>query len=125
MISLKNVLLINGISSGVTGLQLVVFGNMAAGLFGVAQPHAFWGVGIFLVAFAVLVVTVGLQAPIRENRVRLIIALDILWVVASLSIVVLQLFTLSFIGYMAITAVAGWVGLMAYLQMRGLKKSIA
>jgi hypothetical protein len=125
MISLKNVLLINGISSGVTGLLLVVFGNMAAGLFGVAQPHAFWGVGIFLIAFAVLVVTEGFQSPIRENRVRLIIALDILWVVASLLIVVLQLFTLSFIGYAAITAVAGWVGLMAYLQVRGLKKSIA
>jgi hypothetical protein len=125
MISLKNVLLINGISSGVTGLQLVVFGNMAAGLFGVAQPQAFWGVGIFLAAFAVFVVAEGIQSRIRENRIRLIIVLDILWVVASLAIIVLQLFNLSIIGYSAIAAVAGWVGLMAYLQMKGLKKSIA
>jgi hypothetical protein len=125
MTSLKNVLLVNGISSGVTGLLLVVLGRMAAGLFEVAQPHAFWGVGIFLVAFAALVVTEGFQSPIRENRVRLIIALDILWVAASLSIVVFQLFALSFIGYTAILAVAGWVALMAYLQIRGLKRSIA
>jgi hypothetical protein len=125
MISLKNVLLVNGVSSGVTGLQLIIFGNMAAGLFGVSQPQAFWGVGIFLVAFAAFVVAEGLQPHPREKQVRVIIALDSLWIVASLVIIVLQLFNLSAIGYAAITAVAAWVGLMAYLQSRGLKKRIA
>jgi hypothetical protein len=124
MISLKNVLLVNGVSSGVTGLQLIIFGNMAAGLFGVSQPQAFWGVGIFLVAFAILVIAEGLQQQARENRVRFIIVLDSLWVIASLVILVLQLFNLSAIGYVAITAVAAWVGLMAYLQMRELKKEL-
>jgi hypothetical protein len=125
MISLKNVLLINGVSSGITGLLLVAFGSTAAGLFGVAQPQAFWGVGIFLMAFAALVVAEGRQTHPREKQVRFIIVLDTLWVVMSLAIVVLQLFNLSVLGYALVGAVAGWVGLMAYLQTRGLKKGIA
>jgi hypothetical protein len=65
---------------------------------------------------------VASQKMIRENRVRLIISLDILWVVVSLGIVVLQAFGLTMLGYGLISAVAGWVGLMAYLQAIGLKQ---
>jgi hypothetical protein len=125
MMSLKNVLLVNGVSSGATGLLLIIFGNTTAGLFEVSQPQAFQGVGIFLIAFAAFVIAESLQSQPREKQVRFIIVLDSLWVVASLVIVGLQLFNLSLIGYAAITVVAVWVGLMAYLQVRGLKKGIA
>lgn len=125
MISLRNVLLINGVSSGATGLLILFFGNAVASLFGAGGPTAFWAVGIFLILFAGLVVNEGLKASARPKRVRLIIVLDVLWVVNSAAIVVLQLFDLSALGYMAISAVAAWVALMAFLQFRGLKTIIA
>lgn len=125
MTSLKNVLLINGVSSGATGLILIVFGRFAATLFGSPQPAPFWAVGIFLIAFAALVVAEGVRATPRPGRVMLITTLDTLWVVGSLIIVVLQLFNLSAIGYVLISGVALWVATMAVLQARGLKKITA
>jgi hypothetical protein len=122
MISLKNVLQINALSSGVTGAALVIFGDTIAKVFGVSETQAFWGVGISLVAFAVLVFKESKHEHVRQNYVKFIIALDLLWIVASLIIVVLQLFGISMIGHVAITAVASWVGLMAYLQMTELRK---
>ena len=115
----------NGISSGATGLLLLVFGNRVASLFGAHGPLAFRAVGIFLVAFAALVIIEGLRSHARANRVRLIIVLDVLWVIDSAAIVVLQLFGLSVLGYAAIAAVAVWVGLMAYLQFKGQKRLLA
>jgi hypothetical protein len=125
MISLKNVLLANGVSSGATGLLLIVFGNTVASLFGVGGPAAFWGVGLFLIVFSALVINEGLKKNSAPSRVRLIIALDVSWVIGSVAIVVLQLFNLSTIGYVAIAAVAAWVGMMALLQSKGLKRIVA
>lgn len=123
--SLKKVLLINALSSGATGAGLVVFGNVVANIFGVIQPQAFWAVGIFLIAFGALVFTESRQQSSRQNRVRLIIVLDTLWVIGSAVIVVLQLFNLSSIGYILISGVAAWVALMAFLQTAGLKKELS
>ena len=54
--------------------------------------------------------------------VKLIIALDISWVLVSVLIVMLQLFNLTPLGYFAISAVGLWVAGMAYLQINGLKR---
>ena len=125
MISLKNVLLVNGVSSGATGLLILTFANMAASLFGVNGPAAFLAVGIFLIVFAVLVINEGLKTNPRAHRVQLIIVLDVLWVTGSIAIVVLQLLGLSVLGYFAIAIVGAWVGLMAFLQIKGLKSIVA
>jgi hypothetical protein len=42
MKTLKNVLLINGVSSGVTGLGLVLFAASLADLFGTSSYQAMW-----------------------------------------------------------------------------------
>lgn len=122
MTSLKNVLLINGVSSGATGLILIAFGRFVATIFGASQPQPFWAVGVFLVAFAVLVITEALRPAPRQNRVVLITTLDTLWVIGSLVIIALQMFNLSAIGYVLTGGVALWVATMAVLQARGLKK---
>jgi 4-hydroxybenzoate polyprenyltransferase len=122
MTSLKNVLLINGASSGATGLILIAFGRFVAAIFGVSQPQPFWAVGIFLIAFAALVIAEGLQPSPRQNRVILITTLDTLWVIGSVAIAALQMFNLSAMGYVLVSGVALWVAAMAVLQARGLKK---
>ncbi|WP_315815421.1 hypothetical protein [Paraflavitalea speifideaquila] len=81
--------------------------------------------GIFLVVFAALVFSQSRKQVIQKGWVKRIIALDIIWVIESLVIVVPQLFGLSFLGYFLIGAVAGWVALMAFLQVKGLNQLAA
>jgi hypothetical protein len=122
MKTLKTVLLINALSSGATGLGLIVGSSLIAPLFGVTATGPFIEVGIFLVAFAVLVLFVSRGETQNSNAVRFIIVLDLLWVIVSFAIVFLQLFNLSLLGYLLISGVALWVGAMAYLQSAGLKQ---
>lgn len=119
---LKNVMLINAISSGATGLGLAVFPKAVAGLFETTATMPFIEVGVFLVAFAALVFSVGRGNPVNARAVRLVIVLDTLWVIGSAAIVLLQPFPISVIGYVMIGAVAVWVAAMAYLQSAGLRQ---
>lgn len=122
MTALKNVLLLNAVSSGATGLGMILFPATIATIFGVNGISAIVGVGIFLIVFAGIVGIVSRSKPIGDAAVRFIVMLDVLWVLASVAVVVLQMFALSLVGYLAIAFVAGWVALMAYLQANGLKK---
>jgi hypothetical protein len=124
MTSLRNVLLINGASSGITAIGLIALPKMIADLFQVPRASFFFAVGIFLFAFALLVLYEGGKDKARPGRVRLIIALDFLWVVASIIVVLAMLHTISPIGHLLIFVVAIWVGVMAYLQVRGLNHLI-
>lgn len=123
MKTLKNVLLINGISSGVTGLGLVLFAASLADLFGTSSYQAMWFVGGFLLSFAALVLWEGIKNFQNLKMLRLIIVLDISWVIVSVAVVAFQLFNLSSIGYLAIGAVAIWVAAMAYFQLQGVKEN--
>jgi hypothetical protein len=122
---LKNVLLVNALSSGATGVLLVLFPGWVAGLCGAPLSWPFVAAGLFLIVFAALVFAQSRKQVMQKGWIKLIIALDIIWVVESLIIVVPQLFGLSFLGYFLIGAVAGWVALMAFLQSRGLKQYLA
>lgn len=125
MLTLRNVLLINAVSSGATGLLLVLFSDFFAGLFGVESASPFLETGIFLLAFAGFVFYEGRRSNVNTGRVRLIIALDTLWVVASVLLLVLQPVAITWIGNVFIAAVALWVAAMAGLQFRGLKQITA
>ncbi len=122
MTTLKNVLRINAVSSGATGIMLVLFAGFIAELFAVSVKGAFIEVGIFLVIFASFVFFQSTKSAISVKGVSFIIILDCIWVVASVVIVFFQLFSLSVTGYLLIAAVAVWVAVMAILQMKGLKQ---
>jgi hypothetical protein len=122
MLTLKNVLKINAISSGATGILLIVFPGFIAELFAASGTIAFSETGIFLVLFSVFVFYQSTKSVLSPKSIGLIISLDVLWVVISLIIIVLQLFSLSFLGYLFIALVAVWVAIMAILQFNGVKK---
>jgi hypothetical protein len=124
MTTLKNVLLLNGISSAATGMILLVFAREVAKLFGVLENEVFVATGMFLLLFGGIVVYVSRKSTLQSTLVFVIIALDILWVLSSIAIVLLGLFTLSTLGYALIMGVAAWVGVMAYLQFKGLKQPV-
>jgi hypothetical protein len=122
MKTLKNVLLLNALSSGATALALVAFAAPIAILFGLDKPTPVLEVGIFLLLFAIFVFLESRRATQNPKRVKLIIGIDLGWVAASTLIVALQIFSLTPLGYFAIGAVALWVAGMAYLQIGGLKR---
>lgn len=121
MKNLKNVLLLNAVSSGITGIGLIIFTGFIADIFGVTQLSPFYGTGIFLILFAAFVLYESLQKPIRSGRVLLISVMDGMWVIISFAIVLMGLFDLSMIGYGLISGVALWVAAIAYLQTKGIK----
>ena len=114
-------MLINALSSGATGILIAVFSGYTAQLFGVSQRIPFVAVGMFLIAFALLVYVHSRSNAVSKGWLKLIVILDTLWVIESLILVFSQLFKLSTIGYALIIAVAVWVALMALLQARGLR----
>lgn len=116
--------MLNAVTSGITGLILAIVPRFVANLFATSNTTAFVAVGIFLFAFAVMVFRASIQNPLLEKTVNTIIALDTLWVLTSLAIILLQLLDVSTLGYSLIAAVAAWVALMAYLQFKG-KKQLA
>jgi uncharacterized membrane protein len=121
MLSLSSVLKINAISSGLTGLLLVSFHQVVAGIFEVTITTPFLAAGIFLVVFALFVFALSMQIPIKSKAVMTIVALDTTWVAASLMVIVLFHSSISLVGNMVIAGVALWVALMAYLQVKGVR----
>ena len=120
MLPLKTTLTVNALSSGATGILLIALAKTVATLFGVSATIPFIGTGIFLVAFAAYVLNTALQSPVNQKSVRMIIALDTIWVLASAVLIGVAFSTLSRLGILAITAVAVWVAGMAFLQSKGL-----
>jgi hypothetical protein len=116
MLSLKTTLYINGISSGITGIGLILFSQPVADLFGLDSTLAFTGTGIFLILFATYVLLTAMQKELNVTHIKTITGLDILWVVLSIMVTIGSWATISLVGSLLILGVAGWVGLMAYLQ---------
>jgi hypothetical protein len=116
MLTLKSVLLINGISSAVTGAGLVAFARQVALIFELEQYSPFVYTGIFLMIFGLYVVRTALSKTIRFPALRLVSALDIIWILASVTVVGLAGSRMSVTGNVLIILVAAWVGLMVVLQ---------
>jgi hypothetical protein len=61
---------------------------------------------------------VALMKDSNKNLVQLITLMDLIWVVASLVIVLMKAFDLTNIGYTIITFVALWIAFLAFHQNR-------
>ena len=121
MMTLRNVLRVNALSSGLTGLLLAFFPRLFSNLFEVNIAGPFIGVGVFLIVFAIAVGIVSLRASLDRTAVIGITLADAAWVVASVALVLTPV-AMSFFGKVIVLAVAGWVLLMAALQYRGVKE---
>lgn|SRR5690606_1240961 len=118
---LKQVLLINAISSGFTGILIAVLPEIAADIFKIKIITPFIGVGVFLIIFALFVLFTATNTPISKRLTQVIIAIDILWVMLSIIIICLVFPIISLLGSIIISAIACWVGIMAFLQTKTLK----
>ncbi len=119
--TLRNVLRVNALSSGLTGILLAIVPGLFSNLFEVSSTAPFVGVGVFLIAFAVVVGIVSLGSSPGRTAVLGITLADSAWVLASIALV-LSPVAMSGLGKVMVLAVAGWVLLMAALQYRGVKE---
>lgn len=122
--SLSNILKLNAISSGATGLLLVSFPGSLATIMGVPGTLPLVLVGLFLLAFAIFVFSVSVAKPIRASSVKAVIWLDASWVGMSAVALVFLVPILSAIGIAIVAGVAVWVAGMIYLQTKGLQQLV-
>ncbi|MDR2271956.1 MAG: hypothetical protein LBF27_13710 [Sphingobacterium sp.] len=118
--TLKNVLLINAVSSGMTGVLLATMPSLFTTLFDTPYGRPFMLLGIFLIVFALFVLVTAMKEVTPKSWTKFIITLDIIWVIASIVATIILFYTISVAGSVMILLVAAWVGMMAYLQNRNL-----
>jgi Na+-driven multidrug efflux pump len=106
MKNLQLALGINGAFSICTGIILIVFSHSISQLFEAESTTYFWLIGTALLLFSLSVFYVSRQKPIHQIHVFTIILLDVCWVIASILVIGLDLFDISYSGKFAIFVVA-------------------
>src|SRR5688572_32086114 len=111
---MKKALGINAVFSGLSGILIIILRNQLANLFGIGSATPFLITGIVLVFFSV---TIIFEIK-RQNTAAIlwIIVQDMLWVIGSILILLLDPFGISTTGNYIILAVAIIVFLMAVHQ---------
>lgn len=122
MKNLQLALGINGAFSICTGIILIAFSHFISQLFDAESTTYFWLIGTGLVLFSLVVFYVSRQKPIHLIHVFVIILLDIGWVIASILVIGLDLFGISYPGKVAIFVVALIVLGFAFHQSYALSK---
>jgi ribosome-associated toxin RatA of RatAB toxin-antitoxin module len=117
---MEKALKINALFSGVSGLTLVLFHQSIATLFDVELNSPFWMIGIGLIIFAGSI----LFEIRRQNTLGVlwIIIQDMVWVVASIYLLVANPFSISMIGNLTIALVAAIVLVLAINQASALSR---
>ena len=116
------VLKANALFSLTTGILLVLFHQPIAAWFSLKIPLILAGIGIGLLAFAYDVWSQSRLPKINENKVKMIIAADFIWVLASIIIILFQLFSFSSGAYVVIAIIAIAVADFGLLQGIFLRK---
>ena len=119
---LKNTLITNASTSLLCGLGMAIFPTETASIMGSLPPWVYQAIGVGLVLFAADVYLVALQRTINPTFAGLICWADIMWVTASLGIVVFAPELFSTEGTTLILLIGMMVGVFAFLQRQGLKQ---
>ena len=124
---LQYALLANGTFSGISGFVLMMMSKLVTNLLGTLNHLPDWFfpvVGLNLAVFAGILYFIAMQKPISKFWVKIIIALDISWVLGSFIVIILFHSFLSSIAPVIIFGVALIVSIFAYLQWRHLNRKI-
>ncbi|MDB5523152.1 MAG: putative rane protein [Rhizobium sp.] len=119
---LKIVMLADGGFSLLAGAVLAAFPAPIAGLLGPAfASQAVLGIGVFLIAWGIFHLAAGRTESLPPAAVRFAIIGDVLWVVASATLLIAEWNRLSGLGVASIAVVAVAVADIMLLKMIGLR----
>lgn len=122
--NLRFALLADAVASGATGLMMIAGADPLTGLLGL--PVALMReAGLLLVPYVALVAYVGTRPAIPRGPVKAIVALNVLWVLASVGLLVGGFVAPTMLGYAFVIAQAIVVGVFAELQVIGLRRERA
>jgi len=119
---LRRTLQTNAVFSGISGAGMLLAAGSVARLLGLSSGLPIALLGADLLLFAAWVGYEAMQTVLRVRRARVVLALDIAWVVASAMIIALDPFGLSTAGKWAVAAVADAVAVFALLEYLGLRR---
>lgn len=114
--AIKRYLLVNSCFSFFCGILMLLLPEQFNSFFESSSPLIFTIIGINLMSFSVFVLFVALSKPIRLFLIQLIIILDVLWVIASLLLLLFTIGNLSTNGYIMIGLIAVFIGFLAFKQ---------
>lgn len=121
---LRNALLVDAAATGATAALMIVGAGWLDGLLGL--PVALMReAGLILVPFVAFVARIGTRTQVSRGAVSAIIAVNVLWVVASICLLISSWVAPTLLGYAFVIAQAAAVGLFAELQYIGLKRQEA
>ncbi len=118
---LRYALLADAIASGATGVLLIAGAGLLDGLLGL--PVALMReAGMLLVPYVAFVSFVGTREHISRPAVQTTIALNIVWTVASIGLLLTDYVAPTALGYAFVIAQAAVVAVFAELQLIGLRR---
>ena len=118
---LKWVLLTNTAFSTLSGIMCIVGAGSVAAFSGLQSPIPMLILGGLLLFFAYDVYKISRQSPIAKNKARLVLWMDVLWVVASAILLIADPFSFTTEGRWAILVIADVVMVFAILEFIGLR----
>jgi hypothetical protein len=122
--NLRFALLADAAASGATGLMMIAGAGLLDGLLGL--PVALMReAGLLLVPYVAFVAYVGTRETISRPAVQAIIAINVLWVAASIGLLMSGYVAPTMLGYAFVIFQAVVVGVFAELQLIGLRRSTA
>ena len=120
---LRFALLVDAVASGATGLLMAAGAEALTGLLGLPVP-LMREAGLLLVPYVALVAFVGTRENISLGAVKTIVALNVLWVLGSIGLLMSSLVAPTMLGYAFVIVQAVAVGVFADLQIIGLRRAI-
>ncbi|MDJ1131006.1 hypothetical protein [Streptomyces iconiensis] len=118
---LRRLLVLDAVVTGVNGLAYLAASGPLGRLLGVGQDSLLW-IGAFLVLYAAAVGGLASRPVPAASAVRLVIDLNLVWVVLSVLAMVFWLDGLSTAGYVWTCLQAAVVGAFAVLQYASLRR---
>ena len=120
---IRKAILANAAFSTICGFALTVFPTSIALYLGVSAPSALRIIGIGLLIFVASLIHTATRPIVKRKQVQLIIAQDLLWVLASFLLLIIRPFGLSTAGLWSVDIIAILVGVFAYWQYQYLPKA--
>ena len=121
---LRYALIADALASGATALLLLFGAGLLAGLLGLPEPLLMTA-GVLLVPFVLLVAYLATQTAPQPGSVWAVILLNVVWVAASIGLLVGDFVSPTALGYAFVIAQAAAVFAFADFQFFGLRRANA
>jgi len=119
---LRYALLADAIASGASGLLMIAGADLLTGVLGLPVALIRES-GLLLLPFVALVAFVGTREVIPLGAVKAIVALNVLWVLGSVGLLVGGFVAPTVLGYAVVIMQAVAVGVLAELEIIGLRRA--